>query len=63
MSLKNNGSMAYTVCHAPIQITSYICHYGNYDVTLMCKTFDNSVVAMVCYDVTDVEALATVSNH
>ena len=61
LSLKNGWSMAYTDCHAPIQMTPQIYHHSNYDVTLMSKcrcgddilpmglskTFDNSVVPMV----------------
>ena len=60
MSLKNWWNMAYTFCHAPIQITSNniiiatMTSHCQSDVTAephsakgLCKTFDNFVVAMV----------------
>ena len=60
MSFKSGWSVAYTICHAPVQMTLQIYHHSNYDVNLMSsdaigtaichglrKIFDNSVVAMV----------------
>ena len=57
MSLETWLSMTYTVCRAPIQMTSYIYNHIIIDVKVassrrhsakgLSKTFDNSVIAMV----------------